>query len=146
MEKIIKSIRWGYNTADIIELKNGYEARVSPPTQLTFEEKNPTNLTWEEKNSSNYLYRPSEAIERLKKRVEGKGPIKNTNTHYKEAPRLYLAARFVYKKISGHYLIEKQSGSGIRINRESIEILEPSMPEEKVKEKCLDLLIEESIK
>lgn len=136
MEKIIKSIRWGYNKANIIELEKGYEARVGHPTQLS----------WEEKNSSNYLYRPSEAIERLKKRVEGKGPIKNTNTHYKEAPRLYLAARFVYKKISGHYLIEKQSGSGIRINRESIEILEPSMPEEKVKEKCLDLLIEESIK
>ncbi|MBA3064527.1 hypothetical protein FP803_03765 [Candidatus Woesearchaeota archaeon] len=60
IKKIIKSIRWGYNTADIIELKNGYEARVSPPTQLTFEEKNPTNLTWEEKNPpihhSLYLY------------------------------------------------------------------------------------------
>ena len=136
MKKIIKSISWGYNVADIIELKNGYEARVG----------NPTQLTWEEKHPINYLYRPSEAIEKLSERIEGKRPIKNTTTSYKEAPRLYLAARFVYKKISNHYLIIKESGSGIRIYREPIEILKPSMPEEKVKEKCLDLLIEEGNK
>ena len=136
MKKIIKSISWGYNVADIIELKNGYEARVG----------NPTQLTWEEKHPINYLYRPSEAIEKLSERIEGKRPIKNTDTPHKEAPRLYLAARFTYKKISGHYLIEKQSGSGIRIYRKSIEILESSMSEKKVKEKCLDLLIEESTK
>ena len=29
----------------------------------------PTNLTWEEKNPINYLYRPSEAIFKLEKRL-----------------------------------------------------------------------------
>ncbi len=29
----------------------------------------PTELTWEEKNPINYLYRPSEAISRLQKRL-----------------------------------------------------------------------------
>ena len=29
----------------------------------------PTELTWEEKNPINYLYRPSEAISRLKSRL-----------------------------------------------------------------------------
>jgi len=29
----------------------------------------PTELTWEEKNPTNYLYRPSEAISRLQKKL-----------------------------------------------------------------------------
>jgi len=29
----------------------------------------PTELTWEEKNPINYLYRPSEAISRLQKKL-----------------------------------------------------------------------------
>jgi len=144
MEKIIKSISWGYNEADIIELKNGYEARVGSPTKLTLEEKNPTQLSWEEKNPTNYLYRPSEAIEILKKRIEGKGPIKSTKTYHKEVPRLCLASRFVYKKISGHYLIIEESGSGARVYSEPIKILEPDLPKKKVKEICLELLINEA--
>ena len=146
MKKIIKSIKWGYNIADIIELKNGYEARVGNPTKINWEEKHPTQLTWEEKNPPIHLYRPSEAIERLKKRIEEKRPIKNTNTCCKEVPRLCLESRFIYKKISGHYLIMEESSSGARTYSEPIKILEPDLPKNKVKEICLELLINEASK
>jgi len=115
MEKIIDSIVYGDDMADIIELKNGYEAKSRLPAKLTW----------------------------------GKRPFserRNANTLFKVAPHLYLLARFVYKKISDHYLIIEESGSGARIYSEPIKILEPDLPKKKVKEICLELLIKEAKK
>ena len=35
--------------------------------------RNPTQLSWEEKNPSDYVYRPSKAMKRLRKKLKEKG-------------------------------------------------------------------------
>ena len=115
-KNILCEINWGFNIADIIELKSGYEARVALPCSITMTDVDLFIMG-----------------DRKRARLDRE--------------RRYLTARFIFQKISGQYLILKETElrGEFTTDKTPIEILEASKKEE-LKKRCLDLLIEESYK
>jgi len=117
------------------EIENGYKVNINF---------RPIKLSSGDKKTMNFVYAPSEVTERIKEMTsEKEGNSENEEKGLVEfgEEESVFSCRCFYKKISGQYVIFREFDFGAIKDKNSIEVLNGSLPKEKVKERCLELLL-----
>jgi hypothetical protein len=119
----------GDDIAPAEEMENGYKVNINF---------RPIELSSGDKKTINFVYAPSEVTERIKEMTserEGKGLVE-----FGEEKSVF-SCRCFYEKISGQYVIFREFDFGAIKDKNSIEVLNGFLPKEKVKKRCLELLL-----